>query len=109
METKLVYREYFPGYMGHIPLKNDVIGLTVGATNDAIKKTLTKEPPHEEQLVPAPDKVYNYYHKTYFIENFSKEYILEEEKVFSNQSKNAKTWISGSKFNIYPQHIPGKI
>ena len=93
--------------MGHIPLKNDVIGMTVGATNDYIKKTLTKEPPHEDQLVPAPEDDYNYYNKNYFNDNFSKDYRLEEGKVFSNQSHAAKTWISGSQYNIYPQHIPG--
>jgi len=107
MDKKLVYREYFPGYMGHIPLKNDVIGLTVGATNDHIKKTLTKEPPHQEQLVPAPEGDYNYYHKNYFNDNFSKEYQLEEDQIYSNISKNSKTWIGGNKFKIYPQHIPG--
>ena len=37
MEKKSLYREYFPGYMGHIPLKNEVIGMTVGATNQFIK------------------------------------------------------------------------
>ena len=39
MEKKSLYREYFPGYMGHIPLKNEVIGMTVGATNNYIKSS----------------------------------------------------------------------
>ncbi len=107
METKLVYREYFPGYMGHIPLKNEVMGMTVGATNEHIKKILTKEPPHEDQLIPSPETDFAFYKKNYFNENFSKEYKLEDEKIFSNRSAEAKTWINGSKFNIYPQHIPG--
>ena len=109
METKLVYREYFPGYMGHIPLKNEVMGMTVGATNDHIKKILTKEPPHEDQLVPSPETDFAFYKKNYFNDNFSKDYKLEDEKIFSNRSAEAKTWINGSKFNIYPQHIPGLI
>ena len=33
MEKKNMYREYFPGYCGHIPFKYEVIGKTVGATN----------------------------------------------------------------------------
>lgn len=109
METKMVYREYFPGYMGHIPLKNDTIGMTVGATNDHIKKILNKEPPHEDQLVPSPNSDYTFYNKNYFNDNFSKDYKLEEDKIYSNRSAEAKTWISGSKFQINPQHIPGII
>ena len=40
MEKKNLYREYFPGYMGHIPFKYEVIGMTVGATqkNQTISK-----------------------------------------------------------------------
>ena len=38
----------------------------------------------------------------------AKEYKLEEDQAFSNRSKLAKTWINGSKYQIYPQHIPGK-
>jgi hypothetical protein len=93
--------------MGHIPLKNDTIGMTVGATNNHIKKILTKEPPHEDQLVPSPTTDYTFYNKNYFNDNFSKDYRLEEDKIFSNRSAEAKTWISGSKFRINPQHIPG--
>jgi hypothetical protein len=109
METKLVYREYFPGYLGHIPLKNETIGMTVGATNEHIKKILTKEPPQEDQLVPSPTTDYTFYNKNYFNDNFSKDYKLEEDKIYSNRSAEAKTWIAGSKFKIYPQHIPGII
>jgi len=93
--------------MGHIPLKNDTIGMTVGATNDHIKKILTKEPPHEDQLVPHPTHDYTFYNKNYFNDNFSKDYKLEEDKIFSNRSAEANTWICGSKFKINPQHIPG--
>lgn len=107
METKTIYREYFPGYMGHIPLKNDVVGMTVGATNDYIKSYLTREPVYEEILVPSTAKDYTYYNKGYFNENMAKSYELEEDKVFSNRSKEAKTWICGNKNQLYPQHIPG--
>jgi len=107
METKTIYREYFPGYMGHIPMKNEVIGMTVGATNDYIKSYLTREPEFEQKMFPSTQNDYSYYNKGYFNENFSKEYKLEEDKIFSNRSKLAKTWISGSKYQIYPQHIPG--
>ena len=107
IEKKTVFREYFPGYLGHIPLKNQIIGMTVGATNDQIKSILNKEPPYEDQLIPSKLSDYTYYTKNYFCENFSKEYDLEEDKIFSNKSKDAKTWISGNKYKIYPQHIPG--
>jgi hypothetical protein len=107
MENKTLYREYFPGYMGHIPFKNDTIGLTVGATNEHIKSFLTREPEYEHKLVPTAQNDYSYYNKRYFTDNMSKDYNLEEEKVFSNKSKEARTWINGSKYKIYPQHIPG--
>lgn len=107
MEAKTIYREYFPGYMGHIPYKNEVIGMTVGATNEHIRSYLTREPDYEQKLVPSTQSDYSYYNKGYFNENMAKDYNLEEDKVYSNKSKDAKTWISGSKFKIYPQHIPG--
>jgi hypothetical protein len=107
METKTIFREYFPGYMGHIPMKNEVIGMTVGATNDYIKSYLTREPEYEQKLVPSVQRDYTYYNKGYFNDNFAKGYNLEEDKIYSNRSKEAKTWISGSKYQIYPQHVPG--
>lgn len=107
LEKKTIFREYFPGYLGHIPMKNEIIGMTVGATNEQIKSILNKQPPHEDILVPSRREDYTYYTKNYFCENFSKDYELEEDKIFSNKSKEAKTWINGSKYKIYPQHIPG--
>jgi hypothetical protein len=100
-------RDNFPGYMGHIPLKNEVIGMTVGASNDFIKKLITTEPSKEEVLFPQMYDDYSYYNKDYFNQNFSREYKLEENKIFSNNSKGADTWIGGSKYKIYPQHVPG--
>lgn len=108
METKTIFREYFPGYMGHIPMKNEVIGMTVGATNDYIKSYLNREPNYEERLVPSVRGDYTYYGKDYFSGTMAKGYNLEEDKVYSNRSKEARTWGSGSKYKIYPQHIPGK-
>jgi hypothetical protein len=107
METKTIYREYFPGYMGHIPMKNEVIGMTVGATNDYIKSYLTREPDYEEALMPSTAKDYTFYNKGYYNDNMAKGYKLEEDKVYSNRSRDAKTWICGSKHKLYPQHIPG--
>jgi hypothetical protein len=107
MNTKTIYREYFPGYMGHIPIKNEVIGLTVGATNEFIKGYLQREPVYSETLIPSVQPDYSNYNKNYFNDVMSKEYQLEEDPVYSNRSRHAKTWISGSKYKIYPQHIPG--
>ena len=107
MEKKNLYREYFPGYMGHIPLKNEVIGMTVGATNKFIKSFLTKEPDYEQTFIPSICDDYTYYNKKYFNEEMAKGYELEEDKIFSNRSKEAKTWICGSKHKLYPEHIPG--
>lgn len=107
MEKKSLYREYFPGYMGHIPLKNEVIGMTVGATNNYIKSSLTKEPDYEETFIPSTLPDYTYYNRGYFNENMSKKYPLEEDKIFSNRSKEARTWICGPKHQLYPEHIPG--
>lgn len=102
------YVEDFPHYSGHIPFKkNEVIGMTVGATNDYIKKILSKEPVKEEVLVPLTYTDYSYYNKDYFNDTFSRDYSLDEEKVYSNKSKDAQTWIGSSKYQIYPQHIPG--
>ena len=107
MEKKGYYREFYPGYMGHIPYKYEVIGMTVGATNNHIKSFLRKEPDYEKTFVPSNKVDYTYYNKDYFNESMSKKYPLEEDKIYSNQSKNARTWICGNKHVLYPEHIPG--
>ena len=107
MEKQSLFREYFPGYMGHIPYKSEVIGMTVGATNNHIKSLLTKEPDYKAQLEPIPDEDYTYYNRRYFTKDISKAYPLEEDKIYSNLSKDARTWISGQKHVLYPEHIPG--
>jgi len=107
MEKKGYYREFYPGYMGHIPYKYEVIGMTVGATNDHIKSLLRKEPDYEKTFVPSNRKDYTYYNKDYFSESMAKSYPLEEDSIFSNRSKNARTWICGNKHVLYPEHIPG--
>ena len=107
MEKKGLYREYYPGYMGHVPYKYEVIGMTVGATNNHIKSLLTKEPDYERTFVPSNKTDYTYYNKDYFNEPFSKNYPLEEDKIFSNRSKEARTWICGNKHVLYPEHVPG--
>ena len=107
MEKKGYYREFYPGYMGHIPYKYEVIGMTVGATNDHIKSLLRKEPDYEKTFIPSNKKDYTYYNKDYFCDSTSKSYPLEEDKIFSNRSKDAKTWICGNKHVLYPEHIPG--
>jgi hypothetical protein len=87
MEKQSLFREYFPGYMGHIPYKSEVIGMTVGATNNHIKSLLTKEPDYKAQLEPIPDEDYTYYNRRYFTKDISKAYPLEEDKIYSNRSK----------------------
>ena len=107
MEKKGYYREFYPGYMGHIPYKYEVIGMTVGATNTHIKSLLRKEPDYEKTFVPSNKTDYTYYNKDYFSQSMSKGYPLEEDKIYSNKSKDARTWICGNKHVLYPEHIPG--
>ena len=107
VEKKNMYRENFPGYMGHIPYKYEVVGRTVGATNNFIKSFLFKEPDFDQTFIPTQNKDYTYYKKDYFNGNFSKQYELEEDKIYSMRSKEARTWIDGSKHVLYPEHIPG--
>lgn len=105
---KLNLREDFPHYSGHIPYKkNEVIGMTIGATNEYIKSILSKEPIKEQALIPSSHDDYSFYDKDYFNNTFSKDYKLEEDEIFSNRSRLADTWIGSSKYKIYPQHIPG--
>ncbi len=102
------YREDFPHYSGHIPYKrNEVIGMTIGSTNQYIQSILSKEPVKEEVLVPLTYDDYSYYNKDYFNDTFSRDYKLEEDLIYTNRSKDAETWIGSSKYKIYPQHIPG--
>jgi len=103
-----IYREYFPGYGGHIPLKQEVIGMTCGATNEYTKRVLANEPIYEASLFPQNQDDYREYRKDYFNENFSRNYKLEEDLVGTNLSKKADTWVGGDKYKIYPQHIPSK-
>lgn len=107
MEKKGQYREFYPGYMGHIPYKYEVIGMTVGATNNHIKSLLQKEPDYSKTFIPSNKTDYTYYNKGYFNENMSKSYPLEEDQIYSNRSKYARTWICGNKHVLYPEHIPG--
>ena len=107
VEKKNMYRENFPGYMGHIPYKYEVVGRTVGATNKFIKNFLFKEPDYQETFIPTKNADYTYYKKDYFNDNFAKGYELEEDKIFSMRSKEARTWIDGYKHVLYPEHIPG--
>ena len=106
-DKKNMYRENFPGYMGHIPYKFEIIGRTIGATNNYIKSFLFKEPDYKQTFIPSQSQDYTYYKKDYFNKGYSKEYELEEDKIFSMRSKDAKTWIDGYKHTIYPEHIPG--
>jgi hypothetical protein len=107
MEKKGYYREFYPGYMGHIPYKYEVIGMTVGATNNHIKSFLRKKPDYEKTFVPSNKVDYTYYNKDYFTDSMAKNYPLEEDKIYSNKSKDARTWICGNKHVLYPEHIPG--
>ncbi len=107
MEKKGYYREFYPGYMGHIPYKYEVIGMTVGATNSHIKSLLRKEPDYEKTFIPSNRTDYTYYNKDYFSPTMSKNYPLEEDLIYSNKSKDARTWICGNKHVLYPEHIPG--
>lgn len=107
MEKKSIYREHFPGYMGHIPYKYEVVGRTVGSTNDHIKSLLNKEPDYSQTFIRSTKSDYTMYDKLYFNEATSKKYPLEEDKIYSNRSKEATTWICGPKHQIRPQHIPG--
>ena len=105
-DRKSNYREDFPGYQGFIPYKYSIIGKNIGATNEAIKSLLTDEPPKETSILPGECKDFSHYNRDYYNDNFDRSYPLEEEKIFTNKSKDAKTWISGDKYKIYPQHIP---
>ena len=104
-DRKSNYREDYPGYQGYIPYKYSIIGKNIGATNEAIKSLLTDEPPKETALRPGDCQDFSHYNRDYYNDNFDRSYPLEEEKIFSNKSKDAKTWISSDKYKIYPQHI----
>ena len=106
-EKQSTYREDFPGYQGHIPYKFSIIGKTVGATNETIKELLTTEPPKSTLLRPSDNTDFSHYDRDYYCDTFYRGYPLEEDKIYSNRSKEAQTWIVGDKYKIYPQHIPG--
>ncbi len=97
----------FPGYLGYFPMKNDTIGMTINTANEFVRDNFKQKPIEQENLGPIKYNDYSQYHKDYFNKNFSRDYTLEEEKIFSFNSKEADTWINGSKYKIYPQHIPG--
>ena len=105
-EKKSNYREDYPGYQGFIPYKYSIIGKNVGARNEAIKSLLTDEPPKDISIKPGQNRDFSHYNRDYYNDNFDRSYPLEEEKIFTNKSKDSKTWIAGDKYKIYPQHIP---
>ena len=106
-EKQSTYREDFPGYQGHIPYKFSIIGKTVGATNETIKELLTTEPPKSTLLRPSDNTDFSHYDRDYYCDTFYRGYPLEEDKIYSNKSKDARTWICGNKHVLYPEHIPG--
>jgi hypothetical protein len=61
----------------------------------------------EERLVKYSYDNYSNYYIDYFNKGFDKSYKLEDDGIYGNQSKANVTWIGGSKYPIYPQHIPG--
>ena len=101
------FYDNFPGYLGFVPLKKDTIGLTISAANEFVRENITQKPSEFENLGQIKYNDYSQYHKDYFNKNFSRDYPLDEEKIFSYKSKDAETWVNGSKYKIYPQHIPG--
>ena len=105
-EKKSNYREDYPGYQGFIPYKYSIIGKNVGARNEAIKSLLTDEPPKDISIKPGQNRDFSHYNRDYYNDNFDRSYPLEEEKIFTNKSKDSKTWIAGDKYKIYLQHIP---
>ena len=105
-EKKSNYREDYPGYQGFIPYKYSIIGKNVGARNEAIKSLLTDEPPKDISFKPGKDRDFSHYNRDYYNDNFDRSYPLEEEKIYTNKSKDSKTWLAGDKYKIYPQHIP---
>ena len=105
-EKKSNYREDYPGYQGFIPYKYSIIGKNVGARNEAIKSLLTDEPPKETSIRPGQNRDFSHYNRDYYNDNFDRSYPLEEEKIYTNKSKESKTWLAGDKYKIYPQHIP---
>ena len=106
-ENKGKFFDNYPGYMGFIPLKNDVIGMTISAANEFVKENIKPKPIESENIGQIKYNDYSQYHKDYFNKNFTRDYPLEEDKIYSFTSKDAETWVSGSKYKIYPQHIPG--
>ena len=88
-EKKSNFREDFPGYQGHIPYKYSIIGKTVGSTNETIKELLSTEPPKETSLKPGECTDFSHYNRDYYCDNFDRNYPLEEDKIFSNKSKDA--------------------
>ena len=105
-EKKSNYREDYPGYQGFIPYKYSIIGKNVGARNEAIKSLLSDEPPKDITIKPGQNRDYSHYNRDYYSDNFDRSYPLEEEKIYTNKSKESKTWLMGDKYKIYPQHIP---
>lgn len=101
------FYDNFPGYLGFVPLKNDVIGMTIGAANDYVREKISQRPSENENVGEIKYDDYSQYYKDYFNKNFSRDYPLDEEKIFSYKSNDAQTWINGAKYKIYPQHVPG--
>ena len=107
VDKKSNYREDYPGYEGFIPYKYSIIGKTIGSTNETIKQLLTTEAPQTTTLRPSDFSDFSHYNRDYYCDHFERNYPLEEDKIYSNKSKDALTWIAGDKYKIYPQHIPG--
>ena len=60
------FADNFPVYLGFIPLKNDVIGMTIGAANEYVRNNVDKKPVETENLGSIKYDDYSQYHKDYF-------------------------------------------
>lgn len=101
------FRPGYPGYTGYIPYKYSIIGKTIGGTTEMIEEMLTDNVQKEINLGNNPQEDYGRNTKNYFNREFNRSYPLEEDKIYTTKSKDAKTWIRGDKYKIYPQQIPG--
>ena len=91
-----------PGYCGHVPFKQEFVGLTTGAQNQACEQTYREL--RGDTMLKNGQQVFSPRSSR---SNFNPYYKSDKIMQHGNNSKYSVSWLCGPKHNVRAQQIPG--
>ena len=95
------YKEYLPGYSGHIPSKNERYGATAGQIKREILNDRGVHPIKLSTRNIVNDERARMYSSVYVPR------IDKNKKIFGNNSRDGENWCCGPNHMIRKQQVPG--